>query len=121
MFLAEADKSGKVLTLSFSQNVGVEEMQACVERVKILLSDMEPGFRLLTDLSSLESMDEACAPYIGAIMDMCTEKEMKTVASVIPDPQKDIGFTLMSRFHHSSQLQSSTHENLADAIQSLST
>jgi hypothetical protein len=82
---------------------------------------MEPGFRLLTDLSSLNSMDDACAPYVGEIMDLCKAKEMKTVARVIPDPQKDIGFALISRFHDAPHVQSSTHENLADAIQRLST
>ena len=82
---------------------------------------MTPGFRMLTDLSNLESMDEACAPYLGEIMDLCKFREMKKVARVIPDPRKDIGFALISRFHYGPNIQSSTHANLADAIQSLST
>jgi hypothetical protein len=121
MILTEADKSGLVLTMSFSQHVGVDEMKTCVERVKDLLGDMKPGFCLLTDLSSLESMDEACAPFVGAIMDLCKAKEMKTVARVIPDHLKDIGFALISRFHDAADVQSSTHMNLAEAIKWLST
>jgi hypothetical protein len=121
MILADADKSGRVLTISYSQNVGVEEMKASVERVKELLLGMEAGFRMLTDLSNLESMDEACAPYVGEIMDLCKAKEMKKVARVIPDPRKDIGFALISCFHYGSNVNWSTHQNLTDAIQNLST
>jgi len=121
MILADADKSGRMLTMSFSQNVGVEEMKASVKRVKDLMAGMEPGFRMLTDLTNMESMDEACAPYLGEIMDLCKARGLKKVARVIPDPRKDIGFVLISRFHYGPTVIWSTHENLADAIQNLST
>ena len=52
MFHAEVDTSGKVLTRSFGQHVDSEEMKSCLEKVRGMLVDIKPGFRLLTDLTS---------------------------------------------------------------------
>jgi hypothetical protein len=74
---------------------------------------------LFTDLSGLEFMDAACAPLIGAIMDHLVEKQVASVVRVIPDPQKDIGFDLMSHFHYGREVRTMTFETLADAIHHL--
>jgi hypothetical protein len=80
---------------------------------------LKPGFFLLTDLSHLESMEASCAPELGAIMDLCSSKGMLAVAQVIPDPNKDIGFDLISHFHHDPPVKTQTHASLAEAIKSL--
>jgi len=85
------------------------------------MDDLKPGFLLLTDLSNLESMEASCAPELGAIMDLCSAKGMSNVVQVIPDPKKDIGFDLISRFHHDPPVKTQTHESLAEAIKSLHT
>jgi len=119
MILCNANKSGRVLTMSYSQHVGAEQMGECLEIVRGLMTNLEPGFLLLTDLSNLESMDIACAPALGGIMDLCSANEMATVVRVIPDPTKDIGFDLISKFHHRSPIKTQTYENLAEAIADL--
>jgi hypothetical protein len=83
------------------------------------MDNLKPGFFLLTDLSNLESMEASCAPEVGAIMDLCSERGMLTVVRVIPDPNKDIGFDLISRFHLPPQVKVQTHASLAEAIKSL--
>ena len=64
MFQAEANKAKNLLKISYAQHVGPEDTQRGEERIPALLADLRPGFRLLTDLSALESMDLACLPYI---------------------------------------------------------
>jgi len=120
MILSKADTSGRMLTMSYSQHVGAEDMSRCLGTVREIIVELEPGFVLLTDLSSLESMDASCAPDIGAIMDLCASKGMKTVLRVIPDPTKDIGFALIALFHDHPLVETRTYDNLADAVQSLS-
>ncbi len=120
MIHVEADKSKQLLMMSFSERVGKDEMINCVEQTRSSLVDMRPGFRLLTDLSNLEFMDSACADYIGQIMDLCDAKGVHAIARVVPDSKKDIGFNIMSLFHHGSGVHTMTHESLVDAIQSLS-
>lgn len=107
--------------MTYSQHVGAEDMRRCLGTVRDLMESLKPGFLLLTDLSSLESMDVSCAPELGAIMGLCSEGGMLTVVQVIPDPNKDIGFDLISRFHHHPPVKTQTYESLAEAIKNLLT
>ena len=119
MFHAEVDMSKRLMTMSFAQNVGSEEMKSCLEKVRNMLVDIKPGFRLLTDLSSLESMSASCATDLGKMMNLCNGKGVSAALRVVPDPRKDIGFTLMSQFHYGKHVDVTTYETLADAIQNL--
>lgn len=119
MFHAEVDMSKRLMTMSFAQHVGSEEMKSCLGKVRSMLVDIQPGFRLLTDLSSLESMAASCATDLGEMMNLCNEKGISAAMRVVPDPRKDIGFTLMSQFHYGKQVDVTTYETLADAIQNL--
>ena len=119
MIVCTADKSGQVLTISYSQHVTVDEMKRFSRTIRQTLKEVKPGFFLLTDLTSLESMDASCASDLGAVMDLCCASGMSTVVRVIPDPYKEIGFNLISRFHLQPQTKMQTHVNLAEAIKSL--
>ena len=104
--------------MSYSAHVDAADMKRCLGTVRDVIPKLKPDFLLLTDLSCLQSMDADCAEDVGAIMDLCVEGGMKTVVRVIPDPQKDIGFALISRFHHHPNVRTRTYENLAEAVQS---
>jgi hypothetical protein len=119
MYHTEVDTSQRVLTMSFGQHVDSGEMKSCLEKVRGMLVDIKPGFRLLTDLTSLESMDADCSPYLGDMMSLCNEKGISAVLTVVPHPKKDIGFALMEPFHYGEQVDVMTFDTLADAIQSL--
>ena len=106
--------------MSYSHHVEADEMRRCLGTVRDLLEKMHPGFQLLTDLSSLDSMEPECAPYIAEIMNLCSAKKIETAVSVVPDPKKDIGYQLLSLFHYDPQVQPRVYDNLADAIKSLS-
>ena len=90
-----------------------------VKKTYALLDDMPPGFRLLADLSGLQSMDLACAPFIAKVMDRCNERGVKKVIRIIPDPRKDIGFSIMSVFHYDRHVRILTFDNLAEAEEAL--
>jgi anti-anti-sigma regulatory factor len=79
------------------------------------LAKLQSGFRLLGDLTELESMDVACAPFIEKAMDLCNEKGASMVVRIIPDPQRDIGLQIMSIFHYRGETQIFTCETLAQA------
>jgi len=119
MFHAEVDTSQRVLTMSFAHHVDAREMKSCLEKVRQMLADVKPGFRLLTDLTSLDSMDADCSIDIGEMMSLCDAKGISAVLTVVPNPKKDIGFALMEPFHYGKHVQVMTYDTLADAIQSL--
>jgi anti-anti-sigma regulatory factor len=113
------DKSGLVLTISHSRHVGVEDASRCLDKVRSLADGLAPGFLLLVDLTYLDSMDASCAPELGANMDLCSAKGVSSVVRVIPDRDKDIGFSLISRFHLRPKVKTRTFTSLAEAIKSL--
>jgi hypothetical protein len=119
MFQAEVDKATNLLKVSYKQHVGPEDTKRAEEELPVLLAGLSPGFRLLTDLSALESMDLACVPYINDLMDLCNEKGVEIVVRVIPDPHKDIGLNIMSLFHYRRRVRIMTCETLAEAMKIL--
>jgi hypothetical protein len=119
MFQVEVDKSKNLLKISYAQHIGPEDTKRVEEKALALLADLRPGFRLLTDLSDLESMDLDCVPYIKRMMDLCNKKGIEMVVRVIPDPQKDIGLNILSLFHYRRRVRLVTCETLAEAMKVL--
>jgi hypothetical protein len=119
MMTVQVEPSRQLVTLSYSARVTSEEMQRGMQEVTAALAHLKPGFRLLNNLSSLEFMDPGCAAQIVEIMKLCNDHRIGTVVRVIPDPSKDIGFNIMSRFHYSPEVALRIYDNLADAVQSL--
>jgi len=52
-------------------------------------------------------------------MDALAEKQVASVIRVMPDSHKDIGLNILSQFHYGPEIQITTFETLADALQSL--
>jgi hypothetical protein len=119
MVEVHTDTVRNVVRLAFSQVVEEAQTRRCRGEIETLLEKVQPGFRLLTDLSGLESMDIACATDIRAIMDLCQCKGVAQVVRIIPDPHKDIGFKLMSFFHYAHEIPMITCTTLAEALERL--
>ncbi len=119
MVQLQADPAQNVLHITFSQTVDQPQAESCRNDVQAALGKLQAGFRLLTDLSGLESMDVACAGEIAATMDMCRRKAVGEVLRVIPDPTKDIGFKLMSLFHYDHGVPIVTCATLSEALERL--
>lgn len=119
MIKFEVDQSQNRLVIRYSGAVGPEETEKGLEQIKSGLAKLTSGFRLLADLTELESMNVACAPHIEKAMDLCNEKGASLVVRVIPDPHRDIGLQIMSYFHYRGDVQIVTCQTLADAEQAL--
>jgi anti-anti-sigma regulatory factor len=119
MYAVELDRSKHLLVISGSQRVTAEQAKLAAQRVRELLQDVAPGFRVLADFRWLDSMDSAAARHIAEIMDALGEKGVASVTRVIPDPHKDIGLNILSQFHYGPEIQIATFQTLADALQSM--
>jgi anti-anti-sigma regulatory factor len=119
MYVVELDQSKRLLVISAVQQVTAAEAKLAARRVRELLQDVTPGFRVLADFRWLDSMDSAAARHIAEIMDALAEKGLTSVTRVIPDPHKDIGLNILSQFHYGPEIQIATFETMADALQSL--
>jgi anti-anti-sigma regulatory factor len=119
MYAVELDQSKRLLVISAVQRVTAAEAKLAAQRVRELLQDVLPGFRVLADFRWLDSMDSAAARHIAEIMDALAKKGLASVTRVIPDPHKDIGLNILSQFHYGPEIQIATFETMADALQSL--
>jgi anti-anti-sigma regulatory factor len=119
MFSIEASDTERLIKISWSGRVDSDEMRRCADEIGVTTSKMRTGFRVLVDMTDLESMDYVGAPYIGLVMDLCVSKQVEHVIRVIPNPHKDIGLNIMSYLHYGSKVRVTICENLADAIRQL--
>lgn len=119
MYAVELDRSKRLLVISAAQRVTAEQAKLAAQRVRELVHDVVPGFRVLADFRWLDSMDSAAAPYIAEIMDELAEKGVVSVTRVIPDPHKDIGLNILSQFHYGPEIEITTFQTLADALQNM--
>ena len=115
MIKFEVDETKSLLVIRYSAAVRAEETEKGLEQVRNGLAKLQSGFRLLADLTELESMDVKCAPFIEKAMDMCNEKGASMVVRVIPDPHRDIGLQIMSIFHYAGDVRIFTCQTLAEA------
>ncbi len=119
MFLAEVNRYRQLLHLNFVGVVTATDLQHSVEEVRVLLADLKPGFVLLTDLSRVETMEVACEDQIGPLMELCQERGVGRIIRVIPEPSKDIGFSILSIFHYQPGTNVTTCTSLVDAARHL--
>ena len=119
MYSVEMDRSKRLVVISAVQHVTAEDAKQTVQRLRELLTDVAPGFRVVADFRWLESMDSAAARYVAEIMDALAEKKVASVTRVMPDPHKDIGLNILSQFHYGPEIGITTFDTLADALQSL--
>jgi hypothetical protein len=115
----EADEPKNLLVIRYSGVVGPDEVARVLGEMRVGLAKLESGFRLLADLTDLESMNVACAPFIEKAMDLCNEKGASLVVRVIPDPHRDIGLQIMSYFHYTGDVRIVSCETLAEAAKIL--
>jgi anti-anti-sigma regulatory factor len=119
MYAVELDRSKRLLVITAVERVTAEQAKLAAQRVRELLRDVTPGFRVLADFRWLDSMDPRAARHLAEIMDALAEKGVASVTRVMPDPHKDIGLNILSQFHYGPEIKIATFETLADALQTM--
>jgi hypothetical protein len=119
MYSVESDRSKRLLVISAAGQVTKKEVETVALRVREIMKEVTPGFRVLTDFRWLERMDPAAAVPLAEIMDALAAKDVAAVVRVVPDPRKDIGLNILSQFHYGPQIKLATFESLAEALSAL--
>jgi hypothetical protein len=119
MYSVEFDRSKRLLVISAAGEVTKKEVEAVALRVREMMKEVTPGFRVLTDFRWLDRMEPAAATHLAEIMDALAEKDVTAVVRVVPDPHKDIGLNILSQFHYGPNIKLTTFESLAEALSAL--
>ena len=119
MFTVLLDQSRHTLTIAYGGRVSPDETRLCAEEVRLALTNLQPGFRLVVDLTELQAMDLSCSPEIANIMNICNAAGVSEVLRIIPDPTRDIGLQIMSFFHYGNDVSIRTCASAAEAEEML--
>ena len=119
MFTVKLDQSANTLSIAYGGRVTRDETRLCAGEVLLALTILQPGFRLIVDLTELQSMDVACSPLIANIMEICNGAGVAEVVRIIPDPTRDIGLQIMSFFHYGNDVRILTCASAAEAMEML--
>jgi len=112
----EVAADGMRVTLRYFGHVTAVDMRAHLGDFSTLSPKISPGFSVLVDMSSLESMDNDCLPIMSRIMDTIDRLGVGRIVRVIPNHRVDIGLNILSRFHYRPEVPIHTCETLAEAI-----
>lgn len=115
----EVDAKRQVLHIAFRGSVSAADMRVGSQSLEALISRLQPGFTVLTELTGLDCMDLDCVPELTRVMDRMVAAGAGQVVRVIPDPDKDIGFTLLSLTHYRGHVPITTYPSVAEARQAL--
>jgi hypothetical protein len=119
MFAVKPHQSRNTLTISYGGRVTQDETRLCADEVQLGLTILQPGFRLIVDLTELQLMEMTCSPLIARIMEICDTAGVAEVVRIIPDPTRDIGLQILSFFHYSSDVSIRTCASFAEAREML--
>jgi hypothetical protein len=104
-FAVSVDAERNLLTIRYRGLVGLEDVALCAVAATKAVENLRPGFRLLVDLTELETMDVAAAPQLAKIMELCDRRRVALVVRIIPNPQRDIGLQILSYFHYGAEVR----------------
>jgi len=120
MVLITSNQPRRLLYMNYVQCVTPAELAGAWDELKVLLAGLPPNFRLLADLSQLETMDPECMTEMGRAMELIGQHGVGLIVRVIPDPAKDIGLNILAIFHYPHHPRTITCQSLAEALRQLS-
>ena len=115
MYLLEIDQSRDILHLTLMGTIDAAEAETVLSELERRREELQKGFTILTDLTSLEALEPSTAPYIQKTMDLCNECGVGKVIRIILEPAQNFGFTVMSYFHYDEGVPVVTCSTLEEA------
>jgi len=120
MVLITSNQPRRLLCMTYVQRVTPAELVGSRDELATLLAELPTDFRLLADLSQLESMDAECVTEIGRAMELIGQHGVSLIVRVIPDPAKDMGLNILAIFHYPHHPRTITCQSLAEGLRELS-
>ena len=113
------DPSRNLLHIIYVATVGKDEGLQLLGDVNRALLQLTPGFRVLTDLRDLRSVDDDGYVFIRHVMDVCRTQGLTKVVRIVPRAMADFGFGIMSIFHYDRDIAVVNCLNLEEALDRL--
>ena len=115
MIKVRYDRGRNTVIVEFEGNVDGEQAKHFFVDLGNIRPKPENGFKLLTDFSLVDAMEINVKGEIEKAMDLFNAQGVAEIIRVIPDPNMDIGFNLMSASHYSKQIKVHTLRSRQEA------
>ncbi|MBC8205935.1 MAG: hypothetical protein H8E68_02150 [Kiritimatiellaeota bacterium] len=102
MYLLEIDRTQNRIHITLSDRVDEAQTKALLDELRLRVGELEPGFRILCDMTTLEEFNESAGVHYRSVMDLCNEANVSKIIRIIPNPIHNFGLTVMSHFHYNS-------------------
>ncbi len=103
-----------MLRVRFCGRVTKGVMEQHLNEVRALGTRLAPGFLLGSDLSELEEIEPGSLETLIRVMETLRSAGVGVVIRLIPEPEKDIGFAILSAFHYPPGVQCFTCETASE-------
>ena len=113
------DRRHNAVVIEFSGKIDAEQGEQYLPKIPKVIPKHGRGFALLVDLSSVESMDPKVQDTITKAMDLFNAAGVTRVIRVNPDPDRGIGFNILSIFHYAKNVKILTLPSRAEAMKRL--
>jgi anti-anti-sigma regulatory factor len=105
MINVNRDAEHNAVIVEFAGNVDAAQAERSFAQLEKLLPKGGQGFKLLVDFSSVETMEPEVEVEVTKAMDLLNERGVREIVRVLPDPDSDFGFDILSTRHYSKQVQ----------------
>ena len=119
MLKASYDQARNTVIIEFIGKVDVVQTESFLKDIQAVVPKQGKGFRLLTDFTALEEMEDNVQAFIKKTMDYFDQQGVTQILRVIPTLDQDFGFNLLSLFHYSKKVKFLTLKSRAEADERL--
>ena len=100
MIKVRYDDQHNTVILEFEGNVDAAQAEGIFTDFEKVLPKPGNGFTLLADFSSVQNMELPVKRQVEKAMELFSARGVTEILRVLPDPDMDIGFNIMSRSHY---------------------
>ena len=119
MIKVSCQQSCQALVFEFIGQIKLSDEAPLMEQLEKILPEQCGNFTVLTDVSAVEGYEPNMQQAIKRVMDYLNSRGVRKIIRIIPDQEKDIGFSIMSIFHYSPGVQVLTMASREEALERL--
>jgi anti-anti-sigma regulatory factor len=105
MIKVQYDAVDKAVVIDFQGVIDAAQARGSYAELERILPRDKTGFKLLIDLTGVDQMEPDVEDELKKAMDLANARGVREIFRVMPDPDLDIGFEIMSHAHLSPQVR----------------
>jgi anti-anti-sigma regulatory factor len=119
MVKASYDGKRNTIIVEFEGNVDGAQGNKFSSDLERIIPKGGSGFALLADFSSVGTMEPEVESELKKAMKLLNARGVNEIVRVLPDPNMDIGFQIMTRCFYSNKIKARIYRSRAEADASL--